>query len=79
MPTFSRSPITHCVVTTGSPLLAAVVALADRPLQRDVIGRSAVGDDDAGRVSAGIAVGAFQPAGDVEPFLGLRVGFVFSA
>ena len=66
-PTFSRSPMTHCVVTTASsPLAAGVVALADDALQRHVIGERTVGDDDAGGVRAGIAVGAFQLAGDVD-------------
>ena len=59
--------MTHCVVTTASPLLAAaVVALADDALQRHVIGQRAVGDDDAGGVRAGVAVGALQLAGDVD-------------
>ena len=61
---------------TASPLAAGVVALADHALQRHVIGQRAVGDDDAGGVRAGVAVGAFQLAGDVDQLADLRVGLV---
>ena len=46
--------------------LPAVVALADDALQRHVVGQRPVGDDHAGGVRAGVAVGAFQLAGDVD-------------
>ena len=55
---------------------AGVVALADDALQRHVIGQRAVGDHHAGRVRAGVAVGAFQLAGDVDQLAHLRVGLV---
>ena len=69
--------MTHCVVTTASSLLGAgVVALADHALQRHIVGERPVGDDDAGRVRAGVAVGPFQLAGDVDQLADFRVGVV---
>ena len=59
-------------------LAAAVVALADDALQRHVIGQRAVGDDDAGGVRAGVAVGPFQLAGDVDQLADLRVAVVLA-
>ena len=61
-PTFSRSPMTHCVVM-ASPLLAASSSLRLTTLHRDIIGDRPVGDDDAGGMSAGVAIGPFQLAG----------------
>ena len=55
-----------------------VVALADDALQRHIIGQRPVGDDDAGGVRAGVAVGALQLQGDVDQFVHLRVGVVYA-
>ena len=69
--------MTHCVVTTASSCrVPASSPLRTDPLQRHVVGQRAVGDHHAGGVGAGVAVGAFQLAGDVEQLVDLRIGVV---
>ena len=65
--------MTHCVVidTPSRRPLAARRPCGSHPLQRDIIGDRPVGDDDAGGMRAGVAVGAFELAGDVDQFADL--------
>ena len=69
--------MTHCVVTTASSRCRRSSFLRMTRCSGNIIGQGTVGDDDARGMRAGIAVGAFQLAGDVDQLVDLRVGVVF--
>ncbi len=61
--------ITHDPLSRDGRLIALAagfVGLANNALQRNVIGQRAVGDDHARGMRAGVAVGSFELAGDVN-------------
>ena len=60
-------------------LAGSVIALAHHALQRYIIGKWTIGDDDAGGVGAGVAIGAFELASNVDQFLDGRVAFALLA
>ena len=71
IPTFSRMPISHCVVTVvGRSPAVVVVLLADDALHRHVVGDRPVGDDDAGGVRADVAVRPLQLERDIDHLRG---------
>ena len=58
---------------------AALLALAHRPLDRDVIGDRPVGDDDAGRVVPALRLVPSSFCGDVDQLADQRIGLVLLA
>ena len=78
-PVVSRAFAARSILHPRSSIFAAPgIAFPDDALQRHVVGQRTVGDDDAGGMGAGVAIGAFQLAGDVDQLLDLRVALVLS-
>ena len=58
---------------------AGFVGLGDDALQGNVLGKRSVGDEDSGRVCAGVAIGPLELAGNVDQLVNLGIAIVFDA
>src|SRR4029077_1968742 len=58
---------------------AGLVCLGDDALQGDMLGKRTIGDDDSGRVRAGVAIGPLELAGNLDQLVNLGIAIVFDA